>query len=138
MKYGYFDDKNKEYVITNPLTPNPWINYLGTNGYYGLISNTGGGYTFYEDAKLRRVIRYRYNNVPTDFGGRYYYIKDGEHVWNPGYLPMKTELDQYQCQHGMGYTIISGSKNLLQASIKYFIPMNDEVELHVLSLKKCK
>ncbi len=135
MKYGYFDDKNKEYVITNPLTPNPWINYLGTNGYYGLISNTGGGYTFYNDAKLRRVTRYRYNNVPTDFGGRYYYIKDGDSVWNPGYLPMKTKLDNYECRHGLGYSTITGSKNGLKASVKYFIPEDEHVELHVLTLK---
>lgn len=135
MKFGFFDDKNKEYVITNPLTPNPWINYLGTNGYYGLVSNTGGGYTFYEDAKLRRITRYRYNNVPTDFGGRYYYIKDGKDTWNPGFLPMKTELDDYRCQHGMGYTIITGKKNGLKASVKYFIPQEDSVELHVVTLK---
>ena len=135
MKFGYFDDKNKEYVITNPLTPNPWINYLGTNGYYGLVSNTGGGYTFYEDAKLRRITRYRYNNVPTDFGGRYYYIKDGNDTWNPGFLPLKTKLDSYTCQHGMGYTIITGKKNGLTASVKYFIPKEDSVELHVVTLK---
>jgi len=134
MKYGYFDDKNKEYIITNPLTPNPWINYLGSDGYYGLISNTGGGYTFYEDAKLRRITRYRYNNVPTDFGGRYYYIKDGENIWNPGFLPMKTKLDSYQCQHGMGYSLITGSKDGLKASVKYFIPKKEQVELHVVTL----
>jgi cellobiose phosphorylase len=134
MKYGYFDDKNKEYVITNPLTPNPWINYLGSDGYYGLISNTGGGYTFYEDAKLRRITRYRYNNVPTDFGGRYYYINDGKNIWNPGFLPMKTKLDSYQCQHGMGYSMITGSKDGLKASVKYFIPKKEQVELHVVTL----
>ncbi len=135
MKYGYFDDIKKEYVITNPLTPNPWINYLGMNGYYGLISNTGGGYTFYEDAKLRRLTRYRYNNVPTDFGGRYYYIKDGSHIWNPGFLPMKTPLDNYMCQHGLGYTIITGQKDLLEAKVTYFIPKDDQIELHLVTLK---
>ena len=135
MKYGYFDDKNKEYVITNPLTPTPWINYLGNQGYYGLISQTGGGYTFYEDAKLRRITRYRYNNVPTDFGGRYYYIKEDQDVWNPGFLPMKKTLDSYQCQHGMGYSKITGVRNHLQAEVTYFIPMGNHVELHVLKIK---
>jgi len=135
MKYGFFDDVKKEYVITTPRTPNPWINYLGMNGYYGLISNTGGGYTFYEDAKLRRITRYRYNNVPTDFGGRYYYIKDEDTIWNPGYLPVKTKLDTYICRHGMGYTIIKGTKNSIEAEVTYFVPIDDQVELHVVKIK---
>lgn len=134
MKFGYFDDKNKEYIINQPLTPNPWINYLGTNGYFGVISNTGGGYTFYQDAKLRRLTRYRYNNVPTDFGGRYYYINENNTVWNPGFLPTKTKLDQYECRHGMGYSIIKGEKNDLTAKVKYFIPQDDTVEIHILTL----
>lgn len=134
MKYGYFDDKNKAYVITNPLTPTPWINYLGTKGYYALISQTGGGYTFYEDAKLRRITRYRYNNVPTDFGGKYYYIKDGNQVWNPGFLPMKTNLDHYECHHGMGYTKIISSLNEISTELTYFIPTEDQVELHVMKI----
>lgn len=77
MKFGYFDDINKEYVIDTPKTPMPWINYLGTNSMFGIISNTAGGYSFYKDAKMRRISRYRYNNIPTDLGGRYFYIKDG-------------------------------------------------------------
>ena len=88
MKYGYFDDVKKEYVIETPKTPLPWINYLGTNGFFSLISNTAGGYCFYKDAKHRRILRYRYNNVPADNGGRYFYIKDGEDVWTPSFMPM--------------------------------------------------
>ena len=76
MKYGYFDDINKEYVITTPKTPLPWINYLGCEDFFRLISNTGGGYCFYKDAKLMRLTRYRYNNAPLDNNGHYYYIKD--------------------------------------------------------------
>jgi cellobiose phosphorylase len=94
MKFGYFDDKAKEYVITNPKTPYPWINYLGTQDFFSLISNTAGGYSFYKDARLARITRYRYNNVPTDVGGRYFYINDGGTVWNPGWSPVKTELDE--------------------------------------------
>lgn len=135
MKYGYFNDLNREYVITNPLTPRPWINYLGNNGFYGLISNTGGGYSFYKDAKLRRLTRYRYNNVPTDYGGRYYYINDNGVIWNPGYLPMKTSLDNYSARHGMGYTIIKGEKNGLIAEVNYFVPIDDNTEIHVLTIK---
>ena len=93
MKYGHFDDVHQEYVITTPKTPLPWINYLGCNEFFSLISNTCGGYTFYKDAKLLRLTRYRYNNVPADINGKYLYIKDGDTVWNPGWQPTKTELD---------------------------------------------
>ena len=101
MKYGYFDDLNKEYVIETPRTPLPWINYLGTNGFFSLISNTSGGYCFYKDAKHRRILRYRYNNIPADNGGRYFYINDNGDCWTPSYMPMKKELDFYECRHGM-------------------------------------
>jgi cellobiose phosphorylase len=96
MKYGHFDDECKEYVITEPRTPWPWINYLGNEDFFGLISNTAGGYAFYKDAKFRRLTRYRYNNVPMDDGGRYFYIKDGDVVWSPGWKPVKTDLDTYR------------------------------------------
>ena len=87
MKFGFFDDQNKEYVITTPRTPLPWINYLGSKDFFSLISNTCGGYSFYKDAKLLRLTRYRYNNIPNDEGGRYFYIKEGDCVWNPGWQP---------------------------------------------------
>jgi len=108
MKFGYFDDDRREYVITSPRTPYPWINYLGTQGFFSLISNTAGGYSFYKDARLRRITRYRYNNVPIDMGGRYFYINENGTIWNPGWSPVKTELDSYECRHGMGYTVITG------------------------------
>ena len=110
MKFGHFDDVKKEYVISNPRTPYPWINYLGTQEFFSLISNTAGGYSFYKDARLRRITRYRYNNVPIDMGGRYFYIKDGETIWNPGWSPVKTELDFYECRHGIGYSRFTSSK----------------------------
>ncbi|MCD4826628.1 MAG: glycosyl transferase [Acholeplasmataceae bacterium] len=135
MKYGQFDNNKREYVIKNPKTPTPWINYLGNQGFYGLISQTGGGYTFYKDAKLRRLTRYRYNQVPIDQNGRIYYISDGSQVWNPGFLPVKTPLDAYQCRHGMGYTIIESKKNGISSQLKFFIPLEDQVEVHVLTLK---
>lgn len=130
MKFGYFDDANKEYVITSPRTPYPWINYLGTQGFFSLISNTAGGYSFYKDARLRRITRYRYNNVPVDMGGRYFYINDGGHVWNPGWSPVKTELDSYECRHGMGYTIIKGESKGVEAKVTFFVPQdfNGEVQ----------
>ncbi len=134
MKFGHFDDKNREYVITSPRTPYPWINYLGTQGFFSLISNTAGGYSFYKDARLRRITRYRYNNVPIDMGGRYFYIKDGDTIWNPGWSPVKTELDSYECRHGMGYTIITGKKNGLKAEATFFVPQNYDGEVQQLVL----
>ena len=135
MKFGFFDDANKEYVITNPRTPYPWINYLGTQEFFSLISNTAGGYSFFKDARLRRITRYRYNNVPVDMGGRYFYINDEGTVWNPGWSPVKTELDSYTCRHGMGYTIIKGSKNGLEAEVSFFVPQNYNGEVQKVVLK---
>jgi cellobiose phosphorylase len=134
MKYGYFDDKNREYVINNPRTPWPWINYLGNEDFFSLISNSAGGYSFYKDAKFRRITRYRYNNVPMDSGGKYFYINDGESIWAPGWKPCKTELDSYECRHGMNYTIIKGEKNGITASVLYFVPLKTWAEVQKLTL----
>ena len=135
MQYGHFDDANREYVITNPKTPWPWINYLGTEDFFSLISNTAGGYSFFKDAKFRRITRYRYNNVPMDSGGKYFYIKDNETIWNPGWKPCKTELDHYSCRHGMNYTFIKGVKNGIEAETLYFVPLKTKAEIQKLSLK---
>lgn len=134
MKYGHFDDVNREYVITNPKTPYPWINYLGNEDFFSLTSNTGGGYTFYKDAKFRRLTRYRYNNVPVDDGGKYFYIKDGDTIWSPGWKPVKTALDNYECRHGMSYTKIKGTKNDVSAEVLQFIPLGFWGEIQKLSL----
>jgi cellobiose phosphorylase len=134
MKFGHFDDSRREYVITNPLTPWPWINYLGNEDFFSLISNTAGGYTFYKDAKFRRITRYRYNNVPMDSGGRYFYINDGECIWSPGWKPCKTELDSYECRHGMNYTNIKGEKNGITANVLYFVPLKTWAEIQKLTL----
>ena len=134
MKFGHFDDANREYVITSPRTPYPWINYLGTQGFFSLISNTAGGYSFYKDARLRRITRYRYNNVPIDMGGRYFYINDDGTIWNPGWSPVKTDLDFYECRHGMGYTIITGKKKELKAEVTFFVPQNYDGEVQQLVL----
>jgi len=134
MKYGHFDDTNREYVITNPRTPWPWINYLGSEDFFSLISNSAGGYSFYKDAKFRRITRYRYNNVPMDSGGKYFYIKDGDSIWSPGWKPCKTELDSYECRHGMNYTVIKGEKNGVSASVLYFVPLKTWAEVQKLTL----
>ena len=133
-QYGHFDDAHREYVITNPKTPFPWINYLGNEDFFGLISNTAGGYDFYKDAKFRRITRYRYNSVPMDNGGRYFYIKDGDVVWNPGWKPCKTALDQYECRHGLNYTRITGEKNGLRISVLHFVPLGVKAEIQRMTI----
>ena len=133
-RYGHFDDAHREYVITDPQTPWPWINYLGNEDFFSLISNTAGGYSFYKDAKFRRITRYRYNDVPMDNNGRYFYIKDGDTVWNPGWKPCRTPLDNYECRHGMNYTRITGSKLGVVASVLFFVPLHTAAEVQMLSL----
>ena len=135
MNFGHFNDETKEYVIKTPATPLPWINYLGNDGFFGLISNTCGGYTFYKDAKLRRITRFRYNNVPADLGGRYYYIKDGDTVWNPGFMPTKTKLDRYECRHGLGYSVFDSEKNGVNSTLTCFVPLGEPCEINKLVLK---
>lgn len=125
MKYGYFDDAAREYVITTPRTPLPWINYLGSEDFFALCSNTAGGYSFYRDARLRRLTRYRYNACPLDADGFHIYVKDGESLWNPGWQPVQTELDDYRCRHGLGYTVISGEKSGLCVTQELLVPVGE-------------
>jgi len=135
MKFGHFDDDNKEYVITRYKTPYPWINYLGNKDFFSIISNTAGGYSFFRDARLRRLTRFRYNNVPLDDGGKYFYINDNGSVWSPGWKPVKAEVENYSCRHGMGYTIIGSEKDNLRAEMLFFVPVDDTCEVQRVSLR---
>ena len=137
MQYGYFDDQNREYVITQPDTPLPWINYLGCQAYFGIISNTAGGYSFYRDARLRRITRGRYNNVPLDDGGRYIYLRDDEsgEYWSPSWMPTCCDLEQYTCRHGMGYSTIGSKYHGISASTRYFVPLDETLEIWQLTLR---
>ena len=135
MKFGHFDDVHREYVIDTPRTPLPWINYLGSEDFFSLVSNTGGGYSFYRDARLRRITRYRYNNSPLDMDGHRIYINDGGTIWNPGWQPTKTALDAYSCRHGLGYTILTGEKNGIRAQQELFVPRGDACEIDRLTLE---
>ena len=133
--FGHFDDQHREYVITHPCTPWPWINYLGNEEFFSLISNTAGGYSFYKDAKFRRITRYRYNSIPMDNGGRYFYLRDGNGpAWSPGWKPCKTPLDFYECRHGMSYTRITGRKEGLEASVLFFVPLHTWAEVQKMTL----
>jgi cellobiose phosphorylase len=139
MRYGHFDDSNREYVIETPETPLPWINYLGSESYFGLISNTAGGYSFYKDARLRRLTRYRYNNAPLDSGGRYIYLRDNNaadsaRAWSPTWMPTRTPLDFYECRHGMGYTVIRSKLNGIESQTRYFVPLGENLEIWELTL----
>jgi len=136
MRYGHFDDDRREYVITRPDTPVPWINYLGTDRYFGIISNTAGGYSWHRDARLRRLTRYRYNNVPADTGGRYLYLRDNTtgQYWSPSWQPTRTGLDDYECRHGLSYTAISSAKHGIRASTLYFVPRGETLEVWRLTV----
>ena len=134
MRFGHFDDAKREYVIETPRTPLPWINYLGSEDFFALVSNTAGGYAFYRDARLRRLTRYRYNNCPLDSDGFHVYVKDGDTVWNPGWQPTQTELDEYECRHGLGYTILRGSKNGIAVRQEMLVPKGDNCLLTRLTV----
>ena len=137
MRYGFFDDARREYVITRPDTPLPWINYLGYEAYFGIISNTAGGYSFYRDARLRRLTRYRYNNAPFDYGGRYVYLRDnlsGE-FWSPSWQPTRHDLEDYRCRHGLGYTVIGATHKGIAAETRYFVPLGESLEVWQLTLR---
>jgi cellobiose phosphorylase len=136
MKFGYFDDQSREYIITQPDTPLPWINYLGCQAYFGIISNTAGGYSFYRDARLRRITRSRYNNVPFDFGGRYIYVRDNDsqEFWSPSWQPTRHQLQNYSCRHGMGYSIIGSQYKEIEACTRYFVPLDENLEIWQLTI----
>ena len=135
MQYGHFDDARREYVITTPRTPLPWINYLGSEDFFTLLSNTAGGYSFFRDARLRRLTRYRYNNAPLDQEGFHIYIKDGNTVWNPGWQPVQTELERYECRHGMGYSTIEGTKTGVSVRQELFVPVGETCLLMRVTVK---
>ncbi len=134
MKFGYFDDIRKEYVINKPKTPYPWINYLGNENFFSLISNTSGGYCFYRDARLRRITRYRYNNIPVDNGGRYFYIHDHGDIWSSSWMPVKKDLEFYECRHGLGYTSIAGKRNGIWVNQVSFVPLHFDCEVHKITV----
>ncbi len=129
MRYGHFDDETREYVITTPHTPAPWINYLGSQSFFSLISHQGGGYSFYRDARMRRITRYRYNNIPSDVGGRYFFVNDGGDTWTPTWLPVKADLDHFETRHGMGYTQITGERGGLRVESLHFVPVDENAEI---------
>ena len=134
MRYGHFDDEAREYVVTTPHTPYPWINYLGSERFFSLISHQAGGYSFYRDARLRRLTRYRYNTIPADTGGRYLYVNDGGDVWTPSWLPVKADLDFFEARHGLGYTRITGARGGVRVETLHFVPLGEDAEVQQITV----
>lgn len=132
MRYGYFDDKNKEYVITQPDTPRSWSNYLGSTEYGAIITNNAGGYSFYKSAAQGRFVRLRFNSLPLDQPGRYVYLHDHESkdFWSASWQPVGKPLSEYksECRHGTAYTAISSEYAGIHAEITYFVPLGKDFE----------
>lgn len=131
MQYGHFDDLNREYVITTPETPSPWINYLGCEKFFSLFSHTGGGYCFYRDARLRRLLRYRYNSIPLDGNGRYFFLRDeasGDY-WSLGYMPVKKPVEEFECRHGLGYSKVRSRRSGIESELLAFVPLGHNAEI---------
>lgn len=135
-KYGHFSEDGKEFVITKPDTPAPWVNYISNTRYTGLITNTGGGYSFYICPKDSRITRWRYNCLPWDRPGRYIYIRDenGEY-WSLTWQPVGKQPDFYECRHGMGYTSIEQEYKGIRSKVLYFVPLEDDLEIWRVTLK---
>ena len=136
MKYGYFDDKNREYVIERPDTPSPWVNYLGDPGYGAIISNNAGGYSFAKSGANGRILRYVFNNF--DQPGRYLYIRDNDTAdyWSASWQPVGKDLDNYksECRHGIGYTTMNATYDGIQTKASYYVPLEKSYEVWALSV----
>ena len=135
-RYGHFSEDKKEFIITRPDTPAPWVNYISNGRYSGLISHTGGGFSFYGNPKDNRITRWRYNSLPIDRPGRYVLLRDKSTgaYWSPTWQPTAHHPDSFECRHGLYYSRISSSYQDLQASILYFIP-DDDLEIWNVTLR---
>ena len=132
MKYGHFDLENKEYIITNPATPAPWANYLGSPEYGAIISNNAAGYSFVKSGANGRITRYRFNSSMA-LPGRYIYIRDNDlnDYWSASWQPVGKPLDKYKstCSHGTAYTIIKSEYEKINSETTYLVPLNQTYEL---------
>ncbi len=134
--YGHFSEDGKEFVITRPDTPAPWVNYISNGRYTGLVTNAGGGYSYWMDPRDSRITRWRYNSLPWDRPGRYVYVRedDGDY-WSLSWQPTPKELDFYECRHGMGYTSITTERRGLRGELTYFVPQDDDLEIWLIKLE---
>jgi cellobiose phosphorylase len=138
MRYGYFDDANKEYVIERPDTPRSWANYLGSTEYGAIITNNAGGYSFYQSAAQGRLTRLRFDDVPLDQPGRYIYLRDKQtgDYWSNAWQPVGKPLDQYKttCRHGTAYTVIQSQYSAIETETTYFVPLGEHFEWWLLKV----
>lgn len=138
MRYGYFDDEAREYVIERPDTPRPWSNYLGGRLYGGIITNNAGGYSFYRSGADGRLMRMRFNSVPLDQPGRYFYLRDRQSgdYWSASWQPVGKPLDEYSstCRFGTGYAIIESNYDNITTQATYFIPLDQAMEVWALRI----
>ncbi|MGB7582343.1 MAG: hypothetical protein WBL85_07865 [Sedimentisphaerales bacterium] len=138
MRFGYFDDKAKEYVIERPDTPRSWANYLGSTEYGAIITNNAGGYSFYASAAQGRLTRLRFDDVPIDQPGRYIYVRDKQSgdYWSNAWQPVGKPLDQYKttCRHGTAYTIINSQYSKIETETTYFVPLGKDFECWLLKV----
>lgn len=138
MQYGYFDDEEKEYVITRPDTPQSWSNYLGSQEYGAIITNNAGGYGFYRSGAKGRFLRLRFNSIPMDQPGRYFYLRDNEtgDYWSTSWQPVGKPLEQYRstCRHGTAYTVIESQYSEIKSETTYFVPIGQRFEYWLLKL----
>jgi len=132
MQYGYFDDDAKEYVITKPDTPQSWSNYLGSTEYGALITNNAGGYGFYKSGAQGRFLRLRFNSVPMDQPGRYFYLRDqeSEDFWSASWQPVGKDLEKYEstCRHGTAYSVFHSKYDGIESEATYFVPLGQTFE----------
>ncbi len=135
-KYGHFSEDKREFIITRPDTPAPWVNYISNGNYNGLISHVAGGFSFYLSPKDSRITRWRYNSLPIDRPGRYIYLRDKKdgHYWSPTWQPTFTKLDKYECRHGLYYTKINSSYRNIDHKITYFVAPDDDLEIWKMTL----
>lgn len=136
MQYGYFDDKNREYVINKPDTPAPWVNYLGSPEYGAIISNNAGGYSFAKSGANGRILRYVFNEF--DRPGRYIYIRDNADAdfWSASWQPVGKDLEQYksECHHGTAYTRMVADYKGIHSEVTYYVPLDKAYEVWNLTL----
>jgi len=136
-KYGHFSEDGYEYIITRPDTPAPWANYSSNGKYHAIISNTGGGISYYITPRANRLIRWRYNSLPIDRPGRYIYLRDNSDgkYWSLTWQPVLKKLNSYQCRHGLGYTVISSTYRDIYGEVLYFVPLKDDLEVWRVTLE---
>ena len=137
MRYGYFDNEHREYVIDKVDVPVSWTNYIGLKDMYGVFNHTAGGYLLYKSPEYHRITRFRPNAVPMDGPGHYVYVRDeadGDY-WSLSWQPVAKPKEHYSCRHGLSYIKYNCDYKDITAQQKLFVAMDDPVEFWDVTLK---